>query len=224
MVASVGRSERTPARLSSLALALLLFVLVVAALAAGSLLQAVALPVLKWNFVGMLLALAVTLAFLALVPRVDRENAGLVWRWSFGRHLVPALVVTALLVALNVWQNSAGGAEASFAEGPAWQAWLYQATLPGPVEEIAFRGVLLALLDQALPPRWRVGGVLMGWGAVIQAVLFGLGHFTGGVAAGLFSVLFGLVVAWLRYASGSVWPAVFAHNATNTAAVPFMTA
>jgi hypothetical protein len=197
-------------------------VLFVAAVVAGTSLQAEILPALEFNFVGQLLALAVTLAFVTLIPRVNRENTGLSWRWSFGRLLVPAIIVVVVLVALNVVMTAAGSGESSAFDGSAWEAWLYQATLPGVVEEIAFRGVLLALLDQAFPPRWRVGGVLMGWGAVIQAVLFTVGHLDAGLLPALFALLFGLAAAWLRYASGSVWPGVFAHNATNTAAVPFI--
>ncbi len=221
MVTSIG-TEKKASRLSSLGLSLLLFVLFVAAVIAGAALQEAVLPGLEFNVIGQIIALAVTLAFVALVPRLDRENAGLAWRWSFGRHLVPAIVVVVVLVVLNVAMTVAGFGESAAYTGSAGEAWLYQATLPGVVEEIAFRGVLLALLDEAFPPRWRVGGVLMGWGAVIQSVLFTVGHLDAGLLPALYAFLFGLAAAWLRGASGSVWPGVFAHNAVNTAAVPYI--
>ncbi len=40
------------------------------------------------------------------------------------------------------------------------------------LEELVFRGVLLALLDRALPQRWRIAGAYIGWGGVaLTAVL-----------------------------------------------------
>ncbi len=93
------------------------------------------------------------------------------------------------------------------------------------VEELAFRGVLLGLLRQALPTARAV---------VACSVLFGLWHVptvlgavsgsTGWVlaaAAGTFVATFaaGLAFCWLRIHSGSLVAPALAHLATNTVAL-----
>ncbi|MGY1711863.1 lysostaphin resistance A-like protein [Geodermatophilus sp. SYSU D00758] len=94
-------------------------------------------------------------------------------------------------------------------------------------EEVAFRGVLLAVLARLLPPRAAVA---------VSALVFGVWHVrptAGAVAANdladgtparvllvvlgcLVTVGAGLVFAWLRVRSGSLLAPVLLHLATNT--------
>ena len=82
------------------------------------------------------------------------------------------------------------------------------------LEEIVFRGVLLALLDRALPQRWRLGGAYIGWGGVALTASFIALH---GLRPGL---LLGVVPAallylWLRERTGSLLAPIAAHLAWN---------
>ncbi|MGB3427551.1 MAG: CPBP family intramembrane glutamic endopeptidase [Burkholderiaceae bacterium] len=82
------------------------------------------------------------------------------------------------------------------------------------LEEIVFRGVLLALLDRALPQRWRLAGAYVGWGGVALTASFVALH---GLRPGL---LLGVVPAallylWLRERTGSLLAPIAAHLAWN---------
>jgi membrane protease YdiL (CAAX protease family) len=82
------------------------------------------------------------------------------------------------------------------------------------LEELVFRGVLLALLDRALPQRWRIAGAYIGWGGVALTVSFVALH---GLRPGL---LLGVVPAallylWLRERTGSLLAPIAAHLAWN---------
>ena len=82
------------------------------------------------------------------------------------------------------------------------------------LEELVFRGVLLALLDRALPQRWRIAGAYIGWGGVALTASFIALH---GLRPGL---LLGVVPAallylWLRERTGSLLAPIAAHVAWN---------
>ena len=76
------------------------------------------------------------------------------------------------------------------------------------IEEFVFRGVLLALVDRASPPRWNMAGARIGAGGVLLTLAFVSVH---GVRPG---VLLGIAPAaflylWLRARTGSLaWPLV----------------
>jgi membrane protease YdiL (CAAX protease family) len=85
------------------------------------------------------------------------------------------------------------------------------------VEELAFRGSVLALLRRMMPT----------WPAVVvSSVLFGLWHvppLVGDAAGGilgtvLVTFLFGMGLCWLRLRSGSLVAPALAHLATNSVA------
>ncbi|QWT20837.1 CPBP family intramembrane metalloprotease [Bacillus sp. NP157] len=85
--------------------------------------------------------------------------------------------------------------------------------LVGPlVEEVLFRGALLALL------RTRLGD---NWGIALSAIVFGLIHLPD--LAGLWYaipnlILVGAFCAWLRVRAQSIWPAYVCHAANNSLA------
>lgn len=87
------------------------------------------------------------------------------------------------------------------------------AVLVGPlVEEVLFRGALLAAL------RTRLGD---GWGIAISAVIFGLIHLPD--LAGMWYavpnlILVGALCSWLRVRTRSLWPGFVCHAANNSLA------
>ena len=122
-----------------------------------------------------------------------------------------------------------------FAHGewlPPWRTGLgvilFELTLPGLAEEVSYRGVLLGTLDACLGRPWKALGVELGFGAILSSLMFSLAHtvqfdrnwqlvLNFGPMLELFC--FALVMCWLRYRWGSVWPGALAHNVNNGFAV-----
>jgi membrane protease YdiL (CAAX protease family) len=106
----------------------------------------------------------------------------------------------------------------------------YEATMPGLDEELFFRGLLLALLCDVFPRTRSVLGAALGWPTVVTSMLFVWGHvfhvdvnLRPRVETELLPVAsllgFGVLMAWIRARTGSVWWAVAAHNIANVALV-----
>jgi hypothetical protein len=90
---------------------------------------------------------------------------------------------------------------------------LFGVALP---EETFYRGYLQPRLEERWPPKTRFLGVALGRAAVICAALFALGHFLGEwnpLRLGPF--LPGLLFAWLRNATGSIFGAIGYHALCN---------
>ncbi len=167
----------------------------------------------QWNWSGALLALAGALWVAGTLVR----RGGLAWRdmgFTWAQRpgaLWPALAVAALALVLQ-WSLVLAGSHAPLTV-PA-ETWLYQATLPGLVEEALFRGLLLALLDRAYPARTPFFGASVGWSGVVVTLLFVLLH--GPTPGALTSVLpAGLLYLWLRIFTGSLLLPVLVHNGWN---------
>ncbi|GIL05616.1 MAG: hypothetical protein BroJett031_21360 [Betaproteobacteria bacterium] len=167
----------------------------------------------RWNWAGGLLAAAGMLALAALLVR----RAGFAWReFGFTWAQRPGSLRAAALVALPVLAlNYAAMTLSRFRlPGVPVETWLYQATLPGFAEEIAFRGVLLALADRAFTGRRTIGGAPLGWGGVVVTASFFAAHDVSlGTALGVLPAA--LLYLWLRARSGSLVLPVVVHNAWN---------
>jgi membrane protease YdiL (CAAX protease family) len=163
-----------------------------------------------WNWSGHLAALGGLLGLTAVLSRRAGLGAG---DFGFGRPaqlgLAAAVTAAALAVAALLHLGAGGRLERIPAS-----TWLFVAVMPGLVEEIAFRGVLLAAAERAAPAARRVAGVPVSAGAALLTAAFVGLH---GVGPGtLLSVLPGaLLYLWLRLKTGSVWPPVVAHNLWN---------
>ena len=123
-----------------------------------------------------------------------------------------------------------------------WHERVYFATLPGLVEELFYRGVLLGLLSRVFPRTVPLPGTHTSWGGLVGVVLFALGHnfkfgsswlllgdvvrlFLHGYGWLLlrqlfsstlpFQLAFGTLFLWVRERTGSVWAAVAAHCLMN---------
>jgi hypothetical protein len=163
-----------------------------------------------WNWSGHLLALAGMLGLAALLVRragMAPPQLGFAWPAS-----LPAAVVVctaALLLSFPLHVVTAGRSEPVPAE-----AWLFVALMPGLVEEVAFRGVLLAAAERAAPSSRQVAGVRVSLGAALLTAAF-VGLHEPGVGL-LASVLPGaLLYLWLRLRTGSVLAPIVAHNLWN---------
>lgn len=184
---------------------------------------------LEWNWQGKLLDLVWVGIVLVLLARWARTRAGVRWRIEPG-SLRPFLVVTGLFAAawfgltlLGLW--GAGGAPAA---GLSVERLLFDTTVPNLTEELIWRGLMLAVLDRCFGTPWRLAGAPVGWGLVLTAVLFGLGHGVH-VEPGwqlhllpvelVLTTLAGFVLGWVRARTGSIWPAYTTHCAPEVAAL-----
>ena len=77
------------------------------------------------------------------------------------------------------------------------------------VEELLFRGLGFGLLTQFVGP-WP--------GIVLTGLAFGLAH--GLVAALPVLALFGIILGWLRWKTGSIYPGMLLHGIFNGVALP----
>jgi uncharacterized protein len=123
-----------------------------------------------------------------------------------------AWIVTAVALLLNAVIVVARGPAAMSVSGPL----MLVVVLAAMFEELVFRGVLLALADRALPPRWNFWGAPIGIGGIIVTAAFVALH---GVRPGM---LLGVAPAailylWLRARTGSLLAPIAAHLLWNLA-------
>jgi uncharacterized protein len=166
-----------------------------------------------WNWSGQWLALAGTLWMAMNLVRhagLSWREMGFTWRQCHG-SLRPSLLLSALVLGMHfVWMRFSPLRLA----GVSLETWLYQASLPGLVEESLFRGVLLALLDRAFIARRKCFGVSFGWGAAVVTLVFlalhgaRIGHLSGVLPAAL-------LFLWLRRRTGSLVLPIGVHNLWN---------
>ena len=168
-----------------------------------------------WNWAGKILSILVTLALIALIPSLSWDAAG--FRWNQNSAAVPALIASAIAFAF-AWTIDL---LLPHPHVPATaEALWYQALIPGPSEELLYRGLALVLLDRAFGNRyWRVFGAPFGFGAIITSIWFGVIHGSG-IAAGQIVVswftiavtgMIGFIFAWIRMRTGSLVIPIVAH-------------
>ena len=169
----------------------------------------------RWNWEGKILSMVGALLVLALTSLTRRE-VGVTWRQRPG-SVRPAVWMTLALAAIGFGIGVAFGGGRFSPETLA-----YQLTMPGLAEELAYRGVFMALLHRAMP---RAEGARAWLPVVVTSIAFGLWHGlsveSGEVAfdafAALFPLLGGLAFGWLREKTGSLVFPTLAHNLSNTA-------
>jgi membrane protease YdiL (CAAX protease family) len=168
------------------------------------------LPGEHWNWGGHLLALVgmLVLAFL-IVRRIGLAPRELGFAAPSNSAVAVLVCAAALLASYPLHVITAGRIEPIAAP-----TWLFVATMPGLVEEVAFRGVLLAAAERAAPAARTFVGVHVSVGAALLTAAFvGLHGFGVGL---LVSVLPGaLLYLWLRLRTGSVLVPIVAHNLWN---------
>jgi len=171
-----------------------------------------------WNWEGYLWALLALAVITAVFFARSPAAAGLTLRQSGPAPRAAAIVSLALMAALAYAATQLpGGFEGD------WDTIAFQASMPSVAEEWMYRGVLLALLDRAFGTPLGVFGSRLGWGGVIAAAMFGAAHLVGWDGSDIawqwahagYTGAAGLLLVWMRAASGSlVWP-VLIHGGGN---------
>ena len=175
----------------------------------------------EWNWQGKTFELIWLAVLLIVLARWARDDVG-VRRPTPGslRPSLGVIVVAFTVQAALVYLGVASG-EQTFSSFGSTERLLFDLGHPNLVEELLWRGVLLALLDRVLGTPWRLCGAQVGWGLVLTTVSFGLVHgllvtpdglmFAPGQL--LLTGLLGLLFGWVRARTGSVWLAYLAHCA-----------
>lgn len=176
-----------------------------------------------WNWSGKVLGIILTLtiaAALIATRKFSARSLGLSLLQERGTGKVLLMAVVPFLCILAILTATLFGNRTPPSLDTIW----FQATMPGISEEIAFRGVLLALFDRCFRGRVRFAGTQIGYGALATSVLFGLGH---GVTMdnalllhthlvpGLSTAMIGFFLAWLRMRTRSLVLPIAVHNAIN---------
>ncbi|AWK05560.1 CPBP family intramembrane metalloprotease [Flavobacterium crocinum] len=177
---------------------------------------------LKFNWSGKILSLVLGLIIIFSVSKEERINIGFTSKTNSKARLKFGLLFFLGFTLFDVIFKMI-----LFPKGESFdlETFLFQATMPGLTEEIAFRGILLWLLNKAFAPKWNYRGIEFGWSFVIVTVLFGVGH--GMVLDQDLHLKFDLVtiiyltlisslsVGVLRCFSGNLIYSILGHNAIN---------
>ena len=177
---------------------------------------------LKFNWSGKILSLLLGLLVIFSVSKEERIKIGFTFKTNsksnlkFGILFFLGFTLFDLIFKLIV-----------FPKGIAFdlETFVYQATMPGLTEEIAFRGILLWLLNKAFIPKWNYKTLDFGWGFVIITFLFGASHGifldqdlnlkTDIITIVYLTLISSLSVGVLRVFSGNLMYSVLGHNVIN---------
>jgi ABC-2 type transport system permease protein/sodium transport system permease protein len=172
-------------------------------------------------FAGMPLTVA---AWGRVEPRTGFALGSARWKAFAGALMLGVSLwpfVGELLLYMQEWGLTTLSSELRQRIAPLLEAWkqmplalvmLSLALVPAAVEELFFRGYLFGAMSRSLRPRDAI---------IVTAVLFGLFHV---LVTDLLvperllpSTLLGLVLGWVRWRSGSVWPGMVLHACNNGA-------
>lgn len=175
-----------------------------------------------FNWQGKALEIAWPLLLAACVARYPATRIGLLFRSeprSWRALLIVCVLYAVVMIPLLIYLS--GGHLNPSKDLP---TYIYEGTMPGLAEEFVYRGVFLMLLNEAFGRPWKVAGIQLGWGFVIVTALFGTLHGIDARSPGsihiywsgmIFPAITGVILAWLRERSGSVWPGAVFHNFVN---------
>jgi membrane protease YdiL (CAAX protease family) len=201
---------------------------------AGVLFRLQGLPFIRNNLHALVAAVFLFLPQLLLRRRADLEAYGLRARpVALGLRLagIGVLVILPLFVIGFVAYNRFLCAHwPALVPGSCWHVLHPGLRLPAALptmalaqlvvvalpEELFFRGYVQGRLEDALPARRRLFGAPVGWALVLQAALFGLGHFLVTFDPAMLTRAFpGLVFGWMYARTRSILAGTIFHAACN---------
>jgi len=174
---------------------------------------------LAWNWQGKILETLVTIVAASLLSRIPLRELGV------GFRLEPGSAGPVWLAALLCVAGAAIPVALGMGLRFSLETLLFQATMPGLSEEFMRCGAAQSLLDRVFVRPWTVIGARLGWGGLLPALYFMALHVLAVSPRGSLVVslgglpsaaILGLMLAWMRGRSGSVWPGIVAHNGFNT--------
>ncbi len=176
-----------------------------------------AIPGTNWNWTGKLLSFLWAYLFVHFSFLSFRE-VGFTFKQRPG-SVQSAVVITAIIFVFSLAVGFAFTDEMTYSS----ETLFFYLTMPGFAEEMAYRGVFLALLHRALPA--GKDAAYNWWPAIITTLAFALMHpffeldgwnITINLANLLLPLVGGAVFVWLREHTGSLVFPFIAHNVSNT--------
>jgi len=173
---------------------------------------------LEWNWEGKFLEALWPLVVVYLFKWLTPKEVGYLlpkkkMSWFIGATLGLALASFGLII------DAVLGNKNDF---PSIETLIFQFTLPGLAEESVYRGILLALFNRYFGHFGKLFGARVGWGLIFTTLLFTGLHVVHPTKLIIFDfgiiipvTLAGFVFGWVREKTGSIWPAVIAHNFAN---------
>ncbi len=170
----------------------------------------------NWNWSGKLYAILGSLLFLSLYRKFALKDYFLTLKQNkaFLKHGVIAIFVILVVKGLfNVLYLSPSDWDL--------ETLLFQATMPGLDEEIAFRGIMLGLLTKILKSPKQT---ILHPAIYVTALLFGMAHglhlgdslqLSYNISSMVITALLGVAWAWMTLKSGSILLALVSHNLGN---------
>jgi membrane protease YdiL (CAAX protease family) len=175
-------------------------------------------PIIEENLWGIAGLVFLFLPFEYLYRKKQSlADFGFTWK-SFPKGLLWALVLAAIIFPLYIPAYQWWFAKSDFNFGLPTDFWkevvgfFLLVSLP---EEFFYRGYMQTRLDQIFKGRLNVLGAKVGWGLVIAAAFFAVGHLVEPRPDKLGTFFPGLVFGWLRARTGSIGGAVVFHALCN---------
>ena len=171
----------------------------------------------QWNWDGKLFAILGAVVFLLLYRKFELKDYYLTLKQD-KKHLKKGIIIISAIFLLSSVLNIALN---PFTTEWNWETLMFQLSMPGINEEIAYRGIMLGLLAKILKPNKFLHPAI-----IVTAILFGLGH--GFFLDGNWEVVFnaapffgtfalGMIWAWITMKTGSILLALISHNLGNVA-------
>jgi hypothetical protein len=182
------------------------------------------IPDLQWNWVGKTLVIFGVIIAIRFIPFLNWGAIGVkapkcTSHWFYGVSVGFAFVV---FLGVVLWFSGAS---------PKWEWFslntvLFQLFMPSIAEELSTRGVLLAILNAAIPSKQTFAGLRFNMALVIVSLAFVLEHTLGfSQAAGLywsyglmdtaFLTVVSISLGLLRVHTESLYPCMIAHSMVN---------
>ncbi|MCH9625650.1 MAG: hypothetical protein S4CHLAM123_08270 [Chlamydiales bacterium] len=176
-----------------------------------------------WNWLGKSLETLWPLFVVFVFKWMSPKEVGYLWTKAKSGWLLAggiSLIIVFLSLVMDLLLNDSGS------KLPMPETLLFQATIPGLAEEQVYRGIMLALCNRYFPRQWKFYTAPFGLGLITVTLLFAANHVVTYSPKthkiiysfdALLPILFiGFFLGWIREKTGSIWPAVFAHNMINT--------
>lgn len=170
----------------------------------------------NWNWTGKFFAISGSILFLLVYRKFELKDYFLILKQNNDFLKYGLLTLLSIFIIKGLFNYI-------YLSSTDWntEAILFQATMPGLDEEIAFRGIMLGLLTKILKPTSKS---IFHPAIYVTALLFGMGHglflndaceLTFNISSFLITTVLGIVWAWITIKSGSILLALISHNIGN---------
>ena len=171
----------------------------------------------RMNWQGQMLVILLSIGVVFLTNFLTPKQAGFTFNIRKTVWL-PLVILSILGIVFNVYVRGFEGISTTK------EYLFYQLTMPGIAEEMAFRGVLLGLLNLVFITKRNILGAKIGWGGVILSLAFGLGHsvyfdkhqhLQFSQDAFWVTTILAAVMTYLKEKGESIIPSIIFHNIYN---------